>query len=329
MWPAFSKRKRAVSTYSLWPMMSSTRSSAVSLMKLSSSMSIGPSTQWTTPPQLKSPEMQFWSSWNNTRSKLSSLTFRRLWRLLKRKNNKRKKSRRSKSIFWVLKPRKTRTSPNGIQTLSSSPACLITMIFQAVTFWDHGHFPFGKSSQLSWMLSLSQTEQKTLISQCSFQDQSLRSRRNTLRDFHQKSLGSPSQASLIWPSQSLSDQPVRQSCIQLMLTGSRVTEIYPWNLTSGLTSSDGNSSIQPHSSELVSSFGKKAIQPMLPSNRPKSKCTQTLSFTPKLTKRFWLYQSSRVSRLSQKDSQEVTVLPLFRPGFMRMVEPSKLLPVTI
>lgn len=147
------------------------------------------------------------------------------------------------------------------------------MTFQAATFWGHGHSRFGKKLPNILTLNSSPMEQRTLTSQCLFQKESLKSKRTMSKDSHQKSPGSPSPANQTLPNQLPSGQPVKPSCIQLMPTGLRATETSPSNSINGPMSSDGNSSIQLHSSEPENSSGKKAILPMLLSNKLKKKCT--------------------------------------------------------
>lgn len=298
-------------------------------MRLYSSMTSGPSIQWITQPLLRFQEKPFWNSWNNTRLKSSNLIWLKLWKLHKRKSKKRRKSRKKKSTFWVSKPKRVKTSPSGIQTLSLSQACLTIMTSQVATSWGHGLSQSGKRSPLILTQSSSQTALKTLTSQCSFQDQNSKSKRIMLKDSHHKSLGSPSQESQISLNQLPSDQPVKPLCIQLTLTGSRVTETYHLSSINGPTLSDGNSSIQPHSSEQDNSCGKKdtPLTPLL--KKLNKKCTSILISTQKHIKKFWPFQSSKVSRLNRKNSQVDTEHQPSKHGSMKMVVPSKLLPATI
>ncbi len=69
-------------------------------------------------------------------------------------------------------------------------------------------------------------ELKMLISQCSFQEANYKLKKIMSKDSLHKSLGSLNQENQILLNQLLLDQPVKQLCIQPMLTGLRVTEIY-------------------------------------------------------------------------------------------------------
>jgi len=82
----------------------------------------------------------------------------------------------------------------------------------------------------------------------------------------------------------------------------------------------GSSSILHHSSELESSFGKKATQHTLPSKKPKNKCMITLNSTSSFTRSSWLFQFVKVSRQSLKNSQEDCKLLLSKLGFQKTEE---------
>lgn len=69
-------------------------------------------------------------------------------------------------------------------------------------------------------------ELKMLISQCLFQEANYKLKKIMFKDSLHKSLGSLNQENQILLNQSLLDQPAKQLCIQPMLTGLRVTEIY-------------------------------------------------------------------------------------------------------
>jgi hypothetical protein len=174
--------------------------------------------------------------------------------------------------------------------LSLNLACLIIMISQVVIFWDHGPFLFGKKLLPILTLNSNLMELKMLISQCSFQEANYKLKKIMSKDSLHKSLGSLNQENQILLNQLLLDQPVKQLCIQPMLTGLRVTEIYHWNSINGQTLSDGSSNIQLHSLEPDNFCGKKDTLLMLHSNKLNNKCILTLISMPKHINKFSLFQ---------------------------------------
>lgn len=214
----------------------------------------------------------------------------KLCKLHKKRSNKRNKLKNNKLIFWAFNAKRIKILPNGIQMLSLNLACLIIMISQVVIFWDHGPFLFGKKLLPILTLNSNLMELKMLISQCSFQEANYKLKKIMSKDSLHKSLGSLNQENQILLNQLLLDQPVKQLCIQPMLTGLRVTEIYHWNSINGQTLSDGSSNIQLHSLEPDNFCGKKDTLLMLHSNKLNNKCILTLISMPKHINKFSLFQ---------------------------------------
>ena len=108
-----------------------------------------------------------------------------------------------------------------------------------------------------------------------------------------------------------------------MLIGSKAIEIYPWSSINGPTSWDGNLSIQLHSSEQDSSFGKKVTLLMLPSKKPKDKCLIILNFIRRFINSYWLSLFAKELRPNLKSSLEAWLHRPSKLGSLKMVELSK------
>ena len=178
-------------------------------------------------------------------------------------------------------------------------------MFQVATFWDPGVLVSGRKLPGSLMTWSRKMESKMFPSPCLSRNLLSKQKKTTSKASQLKLPGWPDQVKVNLQSPLLFVLPARLLCTLLMPNGSRVTEIYPSNSTSGPMSWDGSSNILLLSSEPDSFSGRKDIQPMLPRKKLKKKCTLTKNSTGGSTKNSWLSPLSKESKQNLRNLQEL------------------------